>query len=151
MSNSPAVPAETSRYTIRNATRADLEWLNANGEGWTVHDQRGPGRLHSLDKAWAVLIADDSHGKSLGWMYVVASPGYLVPDRLYVDPEHRCHGVARALLEHLFTSYDGEILLGGWDRELFDVWIKLGFTYVPSENELPNSYPYGDMIRPPVR
>lgn len=106
---------------------------------------------HSLDKAWAVLVADDQHGNPLGWMYVVDVGDLLTPHLLYVDAEHRCHGVARALMRHLFASYEGMILLGSWDRELFDVLIKLGFTYVPSEGEQSGGHPYGNMIRPPIK
>ncbi|MEU8346626.1 GNAT family N-acetyltransferase [Spirillospora sp. NPDC048832] len=151
MPNTPDAPTRITRYTIRHATPADLNWLNTNQEGWTVHEYYEWGKPHSLDKAWAVLIADDQQGNPLGWMYVVDAHDHLTPHLLYVNPEHRSQGVARALVKHLFASYDGMILLGSWDRELFDVWTKLGFSYVPSEGEQPGSYPYGDMIRPPVR
>lgn len=151
MSNTPDAPTGITQHTIRHATPADLEWLNINDQGWTVHEHGAWGNSHSLENAWAVLIADDPHGKALGWMYVVDAGDHLTPHLLYVNPEHRCHGVARALVKHLFASYDGMILLGSWERPLFDVWIKLGFTYVPSEGERPGSYPYGDMIRPPIR
>lgn len=95
-------------FAIRRATSADLGWINANGEGWTVAEHGGKwGDPHALDTAWAVLVAADEHGTRLGWMYVVDMHDHLTLHLLYVDPQNRYRGVARALVEHLFASYRG--------------------------------------------
>ncbi|GLY80526.1 GNAT family N-acetyltransferase [Actinoallomurus iriomotensis] len=151
MSNALDGPADTAQYVIRRATVADLDWINANDEGWPVHEHGEYGKPYSLDKAWAVLIADDVQGESLGWMYVVDMRDHVTSQLLYVDPRHRRRGVARALMKHLHASYQGEIVLGAWDRALYEVWIKLGFVYEPpAEGERPGDR-YGNMIRPPIR
>lgn len=56
------------------------------------------------------------------------------------------------MVEELFVRVpDQQIMLSAWDRELYEVWLKLGFTYVPEPGETPGyrGY-YGDMVRPPV-
>ncbi|MFD4946162.1 GNAT family N-acetyltransferase [Streptomyces sp. NPDC058409] len=70
----------------------------------------------------------------------------------HVSPEFRGTGVARALVEELFTRVPNQqIMLSAWDRELYEVWLKLGFSYVPEPGEAPGYRGYfGDMMRPPV-
>jgi GNAT superfamily N-acetyltransferase len=122
--------------------------VNANDQEWLVHEHGGYRKPYSLDEAWAVLIAEDAHGESLGWMYVVDAGDHLTPQLLYVDPQHRRRRVARALVEHLHANYQGETLLGAWDRDLYEVWIKLGFVYEPpAEGERPGDL-RGNMVRP---
>lgn len=59
--------------------------------------------------------------------------------------------MARALVEELFARVpDRQIMLSAWDRELYEVWLKLGFTYVPEPGETPGRGYYGDMVRLPV-
>ena len=61
-------------------------------------------------------------------------------------------GVARALVDELFARVpDQEIVLSAWDRELYEVWLKLGFTYVPEPDATSGDCGYyGDMVRRPV-
>ncbi|MEV0375873.1 GNAT family N-acetyltransferase [Streptomyces sp. NPDC050636] len=80
-------------------------------------------------------------------------PGYVRLYELRVSPEFRKTGVARALVEDLFARVSNQqIMLSAWDRELYEVWLKLGFTYIPEPGETPGyrGY-YGDMVRPPVQ
>jgi hypothetical protein len=67
-----------------------------------------------------------------------APDDHLVLHLLYVEQQHRCRGVARALTEHVCAAYQGRIILGAWDRDLVEVWVKLGFVYEPpAEGERP--------------
>ncbi|WP_019635102.1 GNAT family N-acetyltransferase [Actinomadura atramentaria] len=126
---------------IREATTADLEWINTDKEEWGAkvqeHHEHGGG--HSLEKAWAVLVAEDERGERLGWMYVDTGmdPSTIVPHLLYVEPDHRLRGVARALMEYVFARHEGDIELAGWDPKLFDAWISLGFDYEPAADDRP--------------
>jgi hypothetical protein len=61
-------------------------------------------------------------------------------------------GVARALADELFARVPGqEIVLSAWDRELYEVWLKLGFAHVPEPAAIFGDCGYcGDMVCRPV-
>lgn len=148
MPTAPHHSAADSTYAIRPATTGDLGWINTNDMGWRVHEHGGFHDPFSLDQAWAVLVAQDTTGQRLGWVYVVDSDDHLVLHLLYVDQQHRCRGVARALTEHVCAGYHGRIVLGAWDRDLVEVWVKLGFVYEPpAEGERPGELS-GSLVRP---
>ncbi len=136
-------------YVIREATATDLDWINTNDQKWTVHE-RGDGyggTSYTLEAAWGVFVACDIDSERLGWTYVVGWDDHVTLQLVYVGKPHRKQGVARALVEDLFSRYPGEIVLGGWDRDLFEMWRKLGFSYIPSEHDHPQMLT-GDLIRP---
>jgi GNAT superfamily N-acetyltransferase len=139
---------------IRDARPADVEWMSDNTEGWTVTEKKHDGTT-SLAEALHALIAEDPHGVRMGWLHSVQrsasghEPGYVALYELHVSPEFRGTGVARALVEELFARVpDQEIMLSAWDRELCEVWLKLGFTYRPDPADSPSHQAYlGDMVR----
>ncbi|MDQ0765000.1 GNAT family N-acetyltransferase [Streptomyces canus] len=146
------------KIRVRDAHPADVEWMSNNTEGWTVTVEKQEGAA-SLAEALHALIAEDSdQGVRMGWLHsslqraAGGEPRYVRLYELHVSPEFRQRGVARALVDELFARVpDQEIILSAWDRELYGVWLKLGFTYVPEPDEMSGdcSYP-GDMVRPPV-
>ncbi|MGF2209594.1 MULTISPECIES: GNAT family N-acetyltransferase [Streptomyces] len=147
------------RIRVRDAYPADAEWMSDNTEGWTVTAQEQQGAA-SLDGALHALIAYvPRQGARVGWLYsrARAAPGdgvgYVSLYELYVAPDFRGIGVARALVEELFARVpDQEIVLSAWDRALYEMWLSLGFTYVPAPGErLGERGHHGDMVRPQVK
>ncbi|MEV3986916.1 GNAT family N-acetyltransferase [Nonomuraea sp. NPDC049758] len=132
---------------IRAAVPADLDWINSNDQEWIVqeHHQRYG---FSLEDAFRVDVATNERGERLGWTYVLKDDedDYLVLHLLYVDLQHRGRGVARALVDHLARE-PYEIVLGAWDRDFYDMWLKLGFVYEPHEHDRPGDLS-GTMARP---
>jgi GNAT superfamily N-acetyltransferase len=143
------------KIRIRDACPADVEWMSGNTEGWTVTVEKQEGAA-SLEEALHALIAEDpDQGVRMGWLHSSLQcaagddPSYVRLYELYVSPQFRKAGVARALVEELFARVpDRLIMLSAWDRELYQVWLKLGFTYVPEPDETPGCRGYyGDMVR----
>ncbi|MFF8618229.1 GNAT family N-acetyltransferase [Streptomyces sp. NPDC015350] len=141
--------------TVRDACSADAAWMSDNTEQWVITAEPADTGM-ALTEALHALIAEDSQGTPMGWLYssqqnsAHGEPGYVRLYEMYVAPEFRRRGVSRALVKELFARVpDQEIVLSAWDRELYEVWLKLGFTYTPGPEDKPgyNAY-FGDMARP---
>ncbi|MEU0176513.1 GNAT family N-acetyltransferase [Streptomyces massasporeus] len=146
------------RIKVRDAHPADTEWMSNNTEGWTVTVENQEGATSLAEALHALIAEDPDQGVRMGWLHssllraAGGEPGYVRLYELHVSPEFRQRGVARALVDELFARVpDQEIILSAWDRDLYGVWFKLGFSYVPGPDEMSGdrSYP-GDMVRPPV-
>ncbi|NEB80016.1 GNAT family N-acetyltransferase [Streptomyces sp. SID14478] len=145
------------KIRIRDARPADVEWMSVNTEGWKVTEGKGE-RATSLEEALHALIAEDPHGVRVGWLHSIQrpayedEPSYVALYEMHVSPEFRRAGVARALVAELFARVpEQRIVLSAWDRELYDLWLKLGFTYLPDAHDNPDHHAYwGEMLRPPV-
>jgi GNAT superfamily N-acetyltransferase len=143
---------------VRDAHSADVRWMSKNTEGWTVTVEKQEGSASLAEALHALIAEDPDQGVCMGWLHsslqraVGDEPGYVRLYELYVPPEFRRMGVARALVDELFARVpDQEIVLSAWDRELYEVWLKLGFIYVPEFGEVSGDCGYyGDMVRPPV-
>ncbi|MGM9348147.1 GNAT family N-acetyltransferase [Streptomyces salinarius] len=146
------------KIRVRDAHPADVKWMSNNTEGWTVTVEKQEGAASLAEALHALIAEDPDQGVRMGWLHsslqraVGGEPGYVRLYELHVSPEFRQRGVARALVDELFARVpDQEIILSAWDRELYGVWLKLGFTYVPEPDEMPGDHSYpGDMVRPPV-
>ncbi|MGW5733546.1 MULTISPECIES: N-acetyltransferase family protein [Streptomyces] len=148
------------KITIRDARPADVDWMSDNTEGWTVTEEKLD-RATSLAEALHALIAEDHHeALRMGWLHSSLqpaqgdNPGYVRLYELHVSPEFRRAGVARALVDALFARVppDQEIVVAAWDRGLYGVWLKLGFTYLADPDDSPEYHAYyGDMVRPPTQ
>ncbi|CAM5632846.1 hypothetical protein SROCM77S_06728 [Streptomyces rochei] len=132
--------------------------MSENAEGWTVTGEKQEGAASLAEALHALIAEDPDQGVRMGWLHsslqraVGDEPGYVRLYELYVPPEFRRMGVARALVDELFVRVpDQEIVLSAWDRELYELWLKLGFSYVPGFGEVSGECGYyGDMVRPPV-
>ncbi|MDX3113122.1 MULTISPECIES: GNAT family N-acetyltransferase [Streptomyces] len=147
------------KIRVRDAHPADVEWMSSNTEGWAVTAEKQEGAV-SLAEALHALIAEvPDQGVRMGWLHSSLQraagdePGYVRLYELHVSPTFRRMGVARALVDELFARVpDQEIVLSAWDRELYEVWLKLGFTYVPEPGAVSGDFGYyGDMVRQPVK
>lgn len=146
------------KIRVRDAHPADVKWMSNNTEGWTVTVEKQEGAASVAEALHALIAEDPDQGVRMGWLHsslqraAGSEPGYVRLYELHVSPEFRQRGVARALVDELFARVpDQEIILSAWDRELYGVWLKLGFTYVPEPDEMSGDYSYpGDMVRPPV-
>jgi GNAT superfamily N-acetyltransferase len=144
------------KIRVRDAHPADVEWMSNNTEGWTVTVEKQEGAASLAEALHALIAEDPDQGVRMGWLHsslrraIGGDPGYVRLYELHVSPDFRRTGVARALVDELFARVpDQEIILAAWDRELYEVWLKLGFAYVPEPGETPGSY-YGDMVRQPI-
>ncbi|WP_431330479.1 N-acetyltransferase family protein [Streptomyces sp. IPPR8] len=146
------------KIRVRDAHPADVKWMSENAEGWTVTGEKPEGAASLAEALHALIAEDPDQGVRTGWLHsslqraVGDEPGYVRLYELYVPPEFRRMGVARALVDELFVRVpDQEIVLSAWDRELYELWLKLGFSYVPGFGEVSGECGYyGDMVRPPV-
>ncbi|MFI8094081.1 GNAT family N-acetyltransferase [Streptomyces sp. NPDC086080] len=146
------------KIKVRDAHPADVEWMSNNTEGWTVTVEKHEGAASLAEALHALIAEDPGQGVRMGWLHsslqraAGGEPGYVRLYELHVSPEFRQRGVARALVDELFARVpDREVILSAWDRELYGVWLKLGFGYVPEPDEVSGDYSYpGDMVRPPV-
>lgn len=143
--------------TIRDARSTDAAWMSGNTEKWVITAEPADTGV-ALAEALHALIAEDSQGVPVGWLYssqqkpAHGEPGYVRLYQMYVAPEFRRKGVSRALVDELFARVpEQEIVLSAWDRDLYEVWLKLGFTYTPDPEDKPRYDAYfGDMARPPA-